>query len=131
MKGRTPITRRDFLKSSAGFVVTAALAQGLPSPGRAEDTAKVVLVRDQDVLGPGGEVRGQVLQSMLDEGVRSLLGERDTQKAWKTLFKRSDVVGIKSNAWHNLPTPAEMEGAIRRRLLEVGIAEENIAVADR
>lgn len=131
MKRRTLVTRRDFLKGSAGLVATAALSQGLPSQGRTEDTAKVVLVRDQDVLGPGGEVRGQVLLSMLDEGVRSLLGQQEILRAWQTLFKRSDVVGIKSNAWRNLPTPAEMEEAIRRRLLEVGVAEENIAVADR
>jgi len=41
------------------------------------------------------------------------------------------VVGIKSNEWRSLPTPPEMEEAIRRRLLDVGIAGENIAVADR
>jgi hypothetical protein len=131
MKGRIKLTRRDFLRGSAGLVMTAALGQVLPSQAGAEDTAKVVLVRDPDVLGPGGEVRGQVLRSMLDEGVRSLLGQQESLRAWQTLFKRSDVVGIKSNAWRNLPTPAEMEEAIRRRLLDVGVAEENIAVADR
>jgi hypothetical protein len=131
MKGRIKVTRRDFLKGSAGLVMTAALGQVLPSQARAEDTAKVVLVRHQDVLGPGGEVRPQVLRAMLDEGVRSLLGQQESLRAWQTLFKRSDIVGIKSNAWRNLPTPAEMEEAIRRRLLDVGVAEENIAIADR
>jgi hypothetical protein len=131
MKGRIRITRRDFLKGSAGIVMTAALGQGLPSQAKAEDTAKVVLVRDQDVLGPEGEVHGQVLRSMLDEGVKSLLGQKESLRAWQTLFKRSDVVGIKSNVWRNLPTPPEMEEAIRRRLLDVGVAEKNIAVADR
>jgi hypothetical protein len=131
MKGRMPITRRDFLKGSAGLVMTAALGQGLPSQARASDTAKVVLVRDQDVLGPGGEVRSQVLRAMLDEGVRSLLGQQESLRAWQTLFKSWDIVGIKSNVWRNLPTPAEMEEAIRQRLLDVGVAEENIAIADR
>jgi hypothetical protein len=131
MKGRMQITRRDFLKGSAGLVMTAVLGQGLPSQARASDTAKVVLVRDQEVLGPGGEVRGKVLRAMLDEGVRTLLGQQESLRAWQTLFNRSDVVGIKSNVWRNLPTPPEMEEAIRRRLLDVGVAEENIAVADR
>jgi hypothetical protein len=131
MKERIQITRRDFLKGSAGIVVTAALGQGPTSQARAEDTAKVVLVRDYDVLGPGGEVRGQVLRSMLDEGVRTLLGQQESLRAWQTLFKRSDVVGIKSNVWRSLPTPAEMEEAIRRRLLDAGVAEGNIAVDDR
>jgi hypothetical protein len=119
------------LKGTAGLIAATALCPGLPSKGGAEDIAKVVLVRNQDVLGAGGEVRASVLQSMLDEGVKKLLGKDESLKAWQALFRESDVVGIKSNSWHNLPTPPEMEEAIRRRLLDVGIKEENIAVADR
>ena len=131
MKGRRPVTRRDFLKGTAGFVVGAALGQALPAKGRAEETATVVLVRNQDVLDSTGAVRGPVLRSMLDEGVKSLLGQQDGLKAWQSLFRKSDIVGIKSNSWHNLPTPPEMEEAIRRRLLDCGVAQEHIAVADR
>ncbi len=123
------ITRRDFLKGTAGLAAVSAL--GLPSKGRAADTARVVIVRDRDVLGPNGEVRAQVLQSMLDEGVKKLQGREEPLAAWQDLFKKSDVVGIKSNSWHNLPTPPEMEEAIRKRLLDTGISEDNIAVADR
>ena len=123
------ITRRDFLKGTAGLA--AATALGLPGKGGAEDTAKVVLVRDRDVVGPDGEIRGSVLRTMLDEGVSKLLDKKEPLAAWQALFKKSDVVGIKSNSWRNLPTPPEMEEAIRRRLLDVGISEENIAVADR
>ena len=103
------LTRRDFLKGTAGLVTATALGPGAPSKGGAEDSAKVVLVRNRDVLGPGGEIRAPVLQSMLDEGVKKLLGREDSLKAWQTLFKKSDVVGIKSNSWRNLPTPPEME----------------------
>jgi len=123
------ITRRDFLKGTAGIAAVTAL--GLPSKGRAAEMAKVVLVRDRDVLGPNREVRSQVLQSMLDEGVKRLQGRDEPLAAWQDLFKKSDVVGIKSNSWHNLPTPPEMEEAIRKRLLDTGISGENIAVADR
>jgi hypothetical protein len=55
----------------------------------------------------------------------------DPLAAWRSLFKKTDVVGIKSNSWRNLPTPPEMEEAIRRRLMDVGIGAESIAVADR
>jgi hypothetical protein len=123
------ITRRDFLKGTAGIAAVTVL--GVPSKGRAADAASVVLVRDRDVLGPSGEVRSQVLQSMLDEGVKRLQGRDEPLAAWQDLFKKSDVVGIKSNSWHNLPTPPEMEEAIRKRLLDTGISGENIAVADR
>jgi hypothetical protein len=128
---RRAISRRDFLKGTAALVAAAALGPGVSSKVGAEDGSTVVLVRDRDVLTEGGEVRANVLQSMLDEGVKRLLGKEDGSKAWQALFKESDVVGIKSNSWRNLPTPPEMEEAIRRRLLGVGIIEANIAAADR
>ena len=131
MKGRKSVTRRDFLKGTAGLVVGAALGQALPSKGRSEEGALVVLVRNQEVIDSAGAIRGPVLQAMLDEGVKTLLGQKESLRAWRSLFKKTDVVGIKSNAWHNLPTPPEMEEAIRQRLLDCGIAAERIAVADR
>jgi len=123
------ITRRDFLKGTAGLAAVTAL--GVASKGRAADTAKVILVRNRDVVGPGGEVRAEVLRPMLDEGVRALRGADTPLAAWQSLFAKADTVGIKSNSWHNLPTPPEMEEAIRQRLLDIGIGSENIAVADR
>jgi hypothetical protein len=123
------ITRRDFLKATAG--AAAATTLGLPKKGGAADTAKVVLVRDRDVLGPGEEIRPAVLQKMLDDGVCRLLDKKEPVAAWQGLFKKSDVVGIKSNAWRNLPTPPEMEEAIRKRLLDAGVSGENIGVGDR
>ena len=47
------------------------------------------------------------------------------------LVKPSDVVGIKSNAWDRLPTPKELETAIRRRTLDAGVAEKNVDIDDR
>lgn len=123
------ITRRDFLRGTAGLAAVAAL--GVPSKGRAADTAKVILVRNKDVLGPTGEVKPEVLRPMLDEGVRTLMSAESPLAAWQSLFAKADVVGIKSNSWHNLPTPPEVEEAIRQRLLDVGVGSENIAVADR
>jgi hypothetical protein len=41
-------------------------------------------------------------------------------------------VGVKSNSWPRLPTPPELEAAIKRRLLDVGVAEKkNMDIADR
>ncbi len=123
------ITRRDFLKTTAGLAAAASL--GLPGKAGAAAAAKVVLVRDRDVLGPNGEIRAAVLQKMLDEGLCTLLEKKEPIAAWQTLFRKSDVVGIKSNDWRHLPTPPEMEEAIRKRLLDVGIRSDDIAVGDR
>lgn len=130
MKEKT-ITRRDFLRVTAGTAMAATLGSGILGEARAEPTAKVVLIRNAGVLGPQGKVQEEILKSMLDEAVKSLLGTDKPMEAWKKLFKSSDVVGIKSNEWQKLPTPKELEAAIKRRLLDVGVAEKNIDIDDR
>ena len=125
------ITRRDFLRVTAGTAMAVTLGSGILEEARAEATAKVVLIRNADVLGQQDKVQEQILQSMLDEAVKSLLGTNEPMEAWKKLFKSSDVVGIKSNAWNRLPTPKELEAAIKRRLLDVGVMEKNISIDDR
>ena len=130
MKEKT-ITRRDFLRVTAGTAMAATLGSGILGEARAEPTAKVVLIRNAEVLGPQDRVQEEILQSMLDEAVKSLVGTDKPTEAWKKLFKSSDVVGIKSNEWQKLPTPKELEAAIKRRLLDVGVAGKNIDIDDR
>ncbi|MGO8988169.1 MAG: DUF362 domain-containing protein [bacterium] len=125
------ITRRDFLRVAAGTAVAATMAPGIQSEARAEPTAKVILIRNAEVLGPQDQVQEEVLRSMLDVAVKNLLGTNAPLEAWRKLFKSSDVVGIKSNEWQKLPTPKELEAAIKRQLLDAGVAEKNIGIDDR
>jgi hypothetical protein len=125
------ITRRDFLRGSVGTALAAALGAGIPAEAKAEPKAKVVLIRHSKVFGVHGKVRGDVVQSMLDEAVRRLLETDQPLEAWRKLFKSSDVVGIKSNEWGRLPTPRELEAAILRRLKDVGVSEKNMEADDR
>ncbi len=131
MKTEKAITRRDFIKGAAGIVLTTAIGSSLPSAGEAETRSRVVVVRDANVLGPQGEINSKVLQSMLDEAVRALTNKKDAQAGWKTLIKKSDIVGIKTNAWRQLPTPPELEQAIKQRVIEVGVAESNMSIDDK
>ena len=130
MKEKT-ITRRDFLRATAGTAMAATLGAGILGEARAEATAKVILIRNAEVLGPQDKVQEEILRSMLDEAVKSLLGVKEPMEAWQRLFKSSDVVGIKSNSWAKLPTPKELEAAIKGRLLDLGVAEKNIDIDDR
>ena len=82
-------------------------------------------------MAQDGAVRPEILQAMLDEAVSSLPGEPGAPSPWHRLFRKSDVVGIKTNSWSRLPTPKELEDAIRRRLMDVGIAERSISIDDR
>jgi hypothetical protein len=130
MNGKV-ITRRDFLRGAAGTALAAAAGTAIPVPARAEPKARVVLIRHADVLGRNGKLQAEIVQSMLDEAVKVLLDEKAPLSAWRKLVQPSDIVGIKSNVWWKLPTPRELEGAIQRRVLDVGVPEKNIAVDDR
>ena len=68
---------------------------------------------------------------MLDQAVMALTGEEDHFAAWRKLIKPDDIVGIKSNVWSYLPTPTELEQAIKQRVMDVGVEEKNIAIKDR
>jgi hypothetical protein len=125
------ITRRDFLRVAAGTTMAATLGSGILGEARAEPTAKVVLIRNAEVLEGQDKIQAEILQSMVDEAVKSLLGTSGPLEAWQKLIKSSDIVGIKSNVWEKLPTPKELEAAIKRRLLDVGVAEKNIDIDDR
>jgi hypothetical protein len=125
------ITRRDFLRVTAGTAMAATLGAGILGEVKAEPAARVVLIRNAEVVVSDGKVSGEILQSMLDEAVRTLLETKESLEAWQKLIKSSDIVGIKSNSWYRLPTPKELEVAIKRRLLDAGVAEENIDTDDR
>ena len=127
----TVITRRDFIRGAAGAALGAALSSPLRAEAQGAPKAKVVLVRNEGVLGGNEKVREEVLQSMLDEAVKTLLSENEPVQAWRKLFRSSDVVGIKSNEWYRMPTPKELEEAIKRRLLDLGISGKDIGIDDR
>jgi hypothetical protein len=119
--------RRDFLQLGGGAAVAGLL--GVGKAGAADARARVVLVRRREALTPDGRVNGPVVHEMLDEAVAALLGEGDPGAAWRRLIRPSDVVGVKSNAWAPLPTPPELEQAIRDEVTKAGARE--VAVDDR
>lgn len=130
---RRSITRRDFLKVASAAPLAGAIVPALKGGVQAapQDKVRVVLVRDPSPLGPGGAPPAEVVQKMLDDAVCALLGDKDPVRAWKTLIKPEDVVGIKTNAWRYIPTTPEVEEAIKRRVMDAGVAEDRIAIDDR
>jgi uncharacterized Fe-S center protein len=96
-----------------------------------EGRARVVLVRHPDALDKDRVPNGEVIQQMLDEGVRSFVEIDDTVEAWRQLVKPDDLVGVKSNVWAYLPTPREVERAIQHRILDTGVPGDRIRIDDR
>ena len=126
----SPMTRRDFIWGTAAGVLGASAAFGQIAAGPAGPKTRVVLIRHPDALDANSAFNGPVIQQMLDEAVMKLLDAADPVEAFKRLVKPDDVVGIKTNVWSFLPTPAPVEAAIKRRVLDVGVAEANVGLDD-
>ena len=143
------ITRRDFLKAAAvtplaGAIgccctgTTAVAPKPVPGSGKGMATiqsisrgSRVVLVRDENAVAADRKLNAEVIQKMLDDAVAALFGEKSPAAAWKKIVKPEDTVGIKTNAWRQLPTGKEVEDAIKKRVLEAGVPAAKVAVADR
>jgi hypothetical protein len=127
------ITRRDFIRAAALSPLAGALAHGMKRTKgmTSSGQSRVVLIRDEKALVSFKKPDPEVVQNMLDEAVTTLLAEKDPVEAWKRLVKSSDIVGIKTNVMHYLPTTPEVEQAIKKRILDVGVPEQNISIDDR
>ena len=125
------ITRRDFLRAAAGATMAVAWRPGFLKEAWGEEKTRVILIRHRDVLDQDGKIQPEILKKMVDEAVAALLSEKDPLPAWRKLFQPSDVVGIKSNSWRDMPTPKELEAVLKGRLIDVAIPEKDIAIADR
>jgi len=123
------ITRRDFIRGSAAAVLGATALGQIPLSAQEKKT-RVILIRHPDALDAASAFNEPVIQQMLDEAVAKLLDVGDPVEAFKLLVKPEDIVGIKTNVWSFLPTPAPVEKAIKRRVLDAGVKEENIGLDD-
>ncbi len=124
------VTRRDFIRGTAAAVLGAAAA-GLSKVSPAQEPkSRVILIRHPDALDENSEFNDAVIQQMLDEAVMKLVDRSDPVAAFRLLVNPDDIVGIKSNVWSYLPTPAAVETAIKRRLLDAGVREEHISIDD-
>lgn len=121
------ITRRDFLRQTTVVAVGAAVGVNIEP----EKKSKVVLIRDENALKADNTFDGKIIRDMLDRAVMALAGKDDPVAAFKTFIKPDDIVGIKSNVWRHIPTPAELEEAIEQRVLDVGVSKKMISIDDR
>lgn len=127
------ITRRDFIRTGSCVVMGGLV--GFPlihkATGQTSEKSRVVLIRDQNVSAGYGSLKGEVLVDMLDQAVGTLFGAPNPAAAWREMVNPGDIVGIKSNVWGPLPTPATLEDALVDRLLESGVDARSISVDDR
>ncbi len=132
------ITRRKLIKNGAmasigGFLyLNSSPASAIKSlAADVGKKSKVVLIRDKDLLTGFNKPDPQKMQSMLDQAVMALTEKDNIMEAWQGILKPEDILGIKTNVWNYLDTPAELEQAIKTRAMDVGVKETNIGIKDR
>jgi hypothetical protein len=127
---RGVLTRRDFVRATTGAAVGTSLfgVSWAGQAGRIPRPARVVLVRDQQVLDGAHRVDVGVLRRMLAETVTRVTGEKNARDAWRSLVRPEDVVGLVPTD-HLNPTHGEVVAAVRAALVEAGIPEGRITLA--
>ncbi len=95
--------------------------------------AKVVIIREKGVFGPGGDIDQRKLFQMYVRGVKVLLGQTGPEQALRALFKPGDRVGIKINTIGGKMISSRPEVALSlARILEgAGLQNRNIIIWDR
>jgi len=132
MRPRRPITRREFIRtaSAAAIAAPALLSAQQERAAAPAGKSRVVLLRDINLLDENGQPRQDVVQEMLDTGLKTLTGQPDPQSAWKTIIKPDDIVGIKNNRWGYLQTTPQVQNALKMRILEAGVKDSNVSIDD-
>jgi hypothetical protein len=124
-------TRRDFMRQAAAAAGATAMSL-VPKKGAAQTasarSSKVVLVRDENALDAGNDVRPDVLKKMLAAAVIQVTGQKTAILAWKSLFKPSDRIGL-VHTNHLNKTHQELIDAVKEALSEAGIPEDRIVMA--
>ncbi len=130
--------RRAFLETA--FVgATAALTQsvsraasdrklGIPGPYR----GRVIEVEHPGCIA-SGVYQPEPVKQMVERGMKDLTGAPTTQDAWRSLFGKGDVVGIKVSpvGGRHLCSDPSVLHAICDGLNQAGVSDNNIVVFNR
>ncbi len=95
------------------------------------ETSRVVTVRHSGVWA-GDQLDPAVITQMLDAGLSQLAGGADALPVWRTLFDPQERVLLKVNCISaGGPTQPAVAYAVAQRLVDAGLAPENILIFDR
>lgn len=134
-------TRREFLRQVAVSGVALSgiggIGAALAEPSEAADLPKgksrVVAVTDKSCLNADGDIVVAGVKSMLNKSVQKLTGAKNSGAAWKSLFKPTDIVGVKINCLFgkNASTHPQVVDAVVAGLVMAGVKTQNIIIWDR
>ncbi len=131
-------SKRDFIKKSLALGLGVYGVTRLPHPGTGSAEARshgarVVIVRDKDVINDEFRVDPAMVRRMLDDAVMKLAGTKSASAAWGEYYRSDDVVGVKVNTLSGrwMSTHPEVVAAIVDGLRSAGVKEKNIIIWDK
>jgi len=134
-------TRREFIKDlgilGLGISTTPTWIQEIFAKTTKNEPkkykSKVIIVRDKEVVNSEDKISQEVVENMLNNGMKQLTGFKTIKDCWKKYFSHNDIVGIKVNciAGKKLSTNPELVNAIISGLVLAGVKKDNIIIYDR
>src|SRR5579884_552602 len=130
-----PSHRREFLQAAVAGAVfahsrskAANTATGMPGPY----PGRVIAVEHSGCIASGA-YQPEAIQQMMQRGMAELTGAPSWQDAWRTLFEKGDVVGIKVSpvGGAQLCSDASVLHSIIEGLNQAGIPNRDILVFSR
>ena len=95
--------------------------------------SKIIIAQDSKILAKNGIAKKDATKKLISESIKNLTGEKDELNAWKSLFGKDDIVGIKINclAGKGLSTRKEIVDLIIEGLRSAGLDDEQVIVWDK
>jgi len=131
MKDQKPVlTRRDFIRGTIGVTIGTSIV-GLNWPmaeAKAARSSLVTIVRDKNAMDASKNVNSAILEKMLEHTLIKVTGRNNTKKAWLSLVKPDDMIGLVPTD-HLNQTHDEVVDAVRNSLVDAGIQRDRIIFA--
>ena len=137
------LNRRDFIKSAGLLTGTALLARPIlanaPQTEPSTDPMSRVVVVTDDACTTGTTIHPDIVQVLIDEGIKCYTEITNVGEAWKSIFPgitTNSVIGIKVNCINSsVPSNLETAQAIVNGLTQMpvpgGFDPNNIIIWDR
>jgi len=132
-------SRRSFIKKTVAGLVTLGVVNPLELLAEQKSfnpknfIGKVLIAKDAKIRDANGKINPSIADKLVNDGLKKLIGGKDKNENWSSIFNEKDVVGLKLNclAGRGLSPNAEVVNAIIEGLKSAGVKEDNIIVWER
>ena len=133
-------SRREFLKDATtigtGLCTSSLLLNNsyflktLYGEERTSLRSKVILAKDKRFINSSGTVDASVISMAMDSALLKITNFKKPLDAWRSLFNKNDIVGIKLNclAGNRFSPHTQIVEAIINGIKSTGVRESNIII---